>query len=124
MDGSEPSRSALQYALTVFPDEDVQVVHVVDELESHYGGGSGADGDAKPDFFEDVEAVASEHGADVQTRVIAGTPSEAILEFAAEEDADEIVIGSEGRSGVSRVLLGSVAETVARQSDVPVTIVR
>lgn len=124
MDGSDPSLAALEYAFEVFPDDRVTVVHAIDELESHYGGGSGADGEDEPDFFEAVEETAEAYGVDVETRVIDGTPAEAILAYAENEGVDEVIVGSEGRSGVSRMLLGSVAETVARQSPVPVTIVR
>jgi nucleotide-binding universal stress UspA family protein len=46
------------------------------------------------------------------------------VDYAAEHDIDHIVVGSHGRTGASRILLGSVAETVARRSPVPVTIVR
>jgi len=60
----------------------------------------------------------------IETAVETGPPARTIVEYADENDADQIVIGSHGRSGVSRVLLGSVAETVARRSPVPVTIVR
>ncbi len=121
VDGSEPSMAALEHALDVFPDAELTVVHAIDELEAHYGGESA---DAEPDFFGTVEEIAQEHGADVETRVLSGTPADAIVEFAEDEDVDGIVVGSEGRSGVSRMLLGSVAETVARRSPVPVTIVR
>ena len=46
------------------------------------------------------------------------------MTYAEENDIDHIVVGSHGRGGVSRMLLGSVAETVARRSSVPVTIIR
>jgi len=46
------------------------------------------------------------------------------VEYAEESDVDHIVIGSHGRSGVSRILLGSVAESVVRRADMPVTVVR
>lgn len=123
LDGSDPSIAGLKHALEVFPEANLIAVHVVDELESHYGGGSGADGNVEPDFFETVTEIAGEYGADIETYVINGTPASAIIEFAEEESVDGIIIGSAGRSGVSRMLLGSVAENVARKSSVPVTIV-
>ncbi|NUB90194.1 universal stress protein [Haloterrigena sp. SYSU A558-1] len=128
MDDSEPARAALEHALSVFPNDEVAVVHVVDELEAGYGGrppvttGGEADAD-EPDFFADVRSIAAERDRTVETAVIEGTSAEAILEHAREADVDQIVMGSEGRSGVSRMLLGSVAEAVTRQASVPVTIV-
>ena len=53
-----------------------------------------------------------------------GEPSEAILKYAAEEEVDLIVMNSHGRSGVSRFLLGSVTEKVARHADCPVFVTR
>lgn len=123
MDDSEPARAALEYALSVFPDGDVTVAHAVDDLEAAYAGQSAEDA-RNPEFFADVHAIADEYGATVETTVLEGTPAESVLEYADERDVDGIVMGSEGRSGVSRMLLGSVAEQVAREASVPVTIVR
>jgi nucleotide-binding universal stress UspA family protein len=53
-----------------------------------------------------------------------GTPHRAILDYAAENGVDLIVIGTHGRSGARHVALGSVAERVVRFSDVPVLTVR
>ncbi|WP_436346372.1 universal stress protein [Natronorubrum sp. FCH18a] len=128
MDDSETARAALEHALSVFPDDEITVVHVVDDLEAGYGGrppvmvGGGDDGD-EPDFFADVRSIADEYDRTIETAVVEGTSAEAILDYAREADADGIVMGSEGRSGVSRMLLGSVAEAVTRQSPIPVTIV-
>jgi nucleotide-binding universal stress UspA family protein len=47
-----------------------------------------------------------------------------ILRYADEADADLVVMGTHGRTGVERYLLGSVAEKVVRLSDVPVMTVR
>ena len=54
----------------------------------------------------------------------AGVPFEAIVKVAEEERADLIVIGTHGRSGLNRVLLGSVAERVIRLAPCPVLTVR
>ncbi|WP_226042744.1 universal stress protein [Natrinema sp. DC36] len=126
MDDSEPARAALEYTLAVFSAE-VTVVHAVDDLEAAYAGraqvtSDGDDAD-KPDFFADVSEIAAKHDRSVGTVVIEGTSADAILEYADANDIDQIVMGSEGRSGVSRMLLGSVAEAVTRRATVPVTIV-
>ena len=49
---------------------------------------------------------------------------DAILEAAAAEGADMIVVGTHGRGGIERLLLGSVSEYVIRHADVPVLVVR
>lgn len=51
-------------------------------------------------------------------------PAEGIMAAADDHDVDLIAIGSHGRTGLSRVLLGSVAERIARQASIPVVIVR
>ncbi|WP_265111114.1 universal stress protein [Halosolutus halophilus] len=60
----------------------------------------------------------------LETAVESGRPANTIVAYANEHDVDQIVIGSHGRAGASRMLLGSVAETVTRRAGVPVTIVR
>lgn len=50
-----------------------------------------------------------------------GPAEQAIIEYATSEPIDQIIMGSHGRTGLSRLVLGSVAETVAQRSPVPVT---
>nr|WP_265338724.1 universal stress protein [Halalkalirubrum salinum] len=50
-------------------------------------------------------------------------PARAMIEYADDHDTDQIVMGSHGRSGIDRTLLGSVAETVTRRAQIPVTII-
>jgi nucleotide-binding universal stress UspA family protein len=53
-----------------------------------------------------------------------GQAANAIVAYAEDHDVDRIVVGSHGRRGLSRFLLGSVAERVARRAPGSVTIVR
>jgi nucleotide-binding universal stress UspA family protein len=72
-----------------------------------------------------VEDVASRLDAvTTRTAVRTGTPHEAILEYAAENDVDVVVMGTHGRTGLDRYLLGSVTEKTVRTADVPVLTVR
>lgn len=57
-------------------------------------------------------------------RVVGGYPADTILEIAHQENADLIVMGTHGHSGLQRLILGSVAEKVVRSSPVPVFTVR
>ncbi len=57
-------------------------------------------------------------------RYLTGVPAEAIVESAKEEKADFIVMGTHGRTGISRVLMGSVAEAVVRTAPCPVITVK
>jgi len=60
----------------------------------------------------------------VSTHVSAGTAWKEILEVAGEVQADLLVVGTHGRGGVKRLLLGSVAEAVVRRACCPVLVVR
>ncbi len=71
-----------------------------------------------------VEELAATHGVDVITAVVDGSPSREIIGYAEENDCDLIVMGTHGRGGIDRLLLGSVAEKVVRGSEVPVLTVR
>lgn len=63
-------------------------------------------------------------GLPVESLFKEGAPSAEILRTAKEIDADLIVLGTHGRKGLSRVMMGSVAERVAREAPCPVLIVR
>lgn len=136
IDDSARSTKALEYALEEYPDAEITALHVLDPAgDAVYTGGEiSIDldvGEARErhkrlaeELLEETVEVAGRHGHDVDTATRVGKPARAILEYAEEEGVDHIVVGSHGRSGVSRVLLGSVAETVTRRSPVPVTVVR
>jgi nucleotide-binding universal stress UspA family protein len=70
--------------------------------------------------LEGVLAKAKERYAKVDGVLVSGEPWQQILETAKRCGADLIVMGTHGRRGFSRVLLGSVAEKVVRLSPVPV----
>ncbi|SFR61321.1 universal stress protein [Halogeometricum limi] len=72
----------------------------------------------------DVCDVAAESNVPVETCIVEGTPSREIVRFAEREDCDLVVMGTHGRGGIDRLLLGSVAEKVVRASKVPVLTVR
>jgi len=63
-------------------------------------------------------------GVAVDARLAEGEPAVVIVDLARETGADLIVIGSHGRSGLSRLLMGSVAEHVVRNASCPVLTVK
>ncbi len=69
---------------------------------------------------EDLVEKAEERGIDADAVVTQGSPAQEILEQTENWDADMIAMGTHGRSGLDRVLLGSVADKIVRQADVPV----
>lgn len=74
-----------------------------------------------------IAAPLTARGIEVQTFARAtepGSPAAAILRIAAELEADVIVLGTHGRAGLARLLLGSVAEKIIRGASIPVVSVR
>lgn len=71
-----------------------------------------------------VENLASSAGVKHKTLLREGVPSEDIIKFAKEEGIDLIAMGTAGRHGLDRLLLGSVTEKVVRTSPCPVLVIR
>ncbi len=71
-----------------------------------------------------VKEAAQKEGVAVKAFVLSGRPAEAIIETAQEKKADLIVLGSHGRTGVERLLMGSVAERVIVLASCPVLVVK
>ncbi|MFZ5895185.1 MAG: universal stress protein [Myxococcota bacterium] len=69
----------------------------------------------------EAEAVGAAH---VSTRLLQGPPAATIAEFIDSNHIDLVVMGSHGRTGLKRLLLGSVAESVARAVSCSVVIAR
>ena len=69
---------------------------------------------------EEAEAA----GVPVETAVVTGTPHRMIMDYIDDHDVDMVVMGTHGRRGFDRFLLGSVTEKVVRTAPVPVMTVR
>jgi nucleotide-binding universal stress UspA family protein len=74
--------------------------------------------------FERWAARAGEHGVTARTVLRTGSPYQEIVGVATDEHADLVIMGTHGRGGVSRLLLGSVADRVIRFAPCPVLTVR
>lgn len=130
-DGTDQAVDALEYAAAEWPDAELVLLYVIDPAEAGVSAARGVPSGAE-EWFERSKAEAEGTLADgaalvdrsVETVTEVGRPSEAIVEFATGADVDLVVIGSHGRKGISRMVLGSVAEEVVRSSPVPVTVVR
>jgi nucleotide-binding universal stress UspA family protein len=132
VDGSEQAWTALEHAVAEHPESRFTLLYVINPVGA---GASAQVGDVGygEEWYETAERraenlfeAARERVGDreFETETAVGRPARAIVEFAAENAIDSIVMGSHGRDGVSRIILGSVAETVVRRSPVPVTVVR
>jgi len=72
----------------------------------------------------EVKKIGEASGVDVKEVVLDGYPSNAIIDFAENNNIDLIVMGTLGKTGLDKLLIGSVAEKVVRGSKVPVMVVR
>lgn len=134
IDGSEQAWNALDYVLREHEGDEIHLLHVINPMEGVYAsdamggdywaGWYDAAEERATSLFEEARERAGDRAEDLVTDQETGAPARTIVEYAEAAGVDHIVIGSHGRSGVSRVLLGSVAEAVARRASVPVTIVR
>lgn len=132
-DGSPTSERALRHAadLTAALGADLLVVTVLDVAT--YAGlpmetaWEGIDDVLRSDAraaLTDAQRVLEGRGVASETHLLEGEPTREIVRFAERADCDLIVMGTRGRGGIDRLLLGSVAEAVVRSADVPVTTVR
>jgi nucleotide-binding universal stress UspA family protein len=138
IDFSPSARAALEYAafLTARFGAALDVLHVW-EPPGYVGpdtlallpvsaGQPGWD-QTRGEVSREVEQFLGKAGAkpkNLSIRVEAGEPSDTILHIARETSVDLVVMGTHGRTGLSRLLIGSVAEAVLRRSTCPVLTIR
>ncbi|WP_254524588.1 universal stress protein [Natrinema caseinilyticum] len=132
MDDSPQASAALSYALEEFPESAVTALHVIrlpegywtsfTDSETELPGYESAQEHAR-ELLETAERTAAERDRELETVVETGKPGREIIDYAVENGFDQIVIGSHGRTGVDRVLLGSVSEQVVRRAPMTVAVV-
>ncbi|MFD1565459.1 universal stress protein [Haloarchaeobius amylolyticus] len=131
-DGSAPAQKAVEHAFTTYPDEEIVLLRVVEAADGSTGAGIMAaqemlrdrEEEVSKELPEEIKEIVSDPDIDFRTETAVGKPAREVVRFAEENDVDHIIIGSHGRSGLSRVLLGSVAEKIVRRAPVPVTVFR
>lgn len=129
-DGSEAAEAATHHAMEIADafDATLHIVYVLDAAER-------LPTDEDPAEHPDLEArrrralvypadLATNADIEVTTVAVRGSTSEALVTYASEHDVDLIVIGTQGRSGLDRIIVGSVAEKVVRTAPVPVVTVQ
>jgi len=130
-DGSKRTQNAVDMGLKIAREQNSKVyaVYVVDTVtftsipmdvtwENMYQL-------LKDEGEEAVKAIKGQAaGVDVETRVLEGNPAVEITRFASDNDVDLIVMGTLGKSGIDRILLGSTAEKVIRIANCPVLVIK
>ena len=132
-DGSDPAMAATEHALAIAErfEATVHALYVVDvDGIAHEAPGLGLDA-LRDALHEEGEAAtaavaerAADRGVDVTEAVIEGLAEDAIVDYAEGNGIDLIVMGTHGRRGVERYVVGSVTERVVRATDVPTLVVR
>jgi nucleotide-binding universal stress UspA family protein len=130
-DGSAASEGAVDHAIELAKQYDatLHALYVVDTgAYSSMEVGSDIVIEAlQEEGNQAVDRVANraeDAGVAVETSVRTGIAHRSIVEYVSEEGIDLVVMGTHGRTGVGRFLLGSVAEKVVRTADAPVMTVR
>jgi len=125
-DGSDCATNAAAEAVSVAAqfDAEVHALYAVDvrisrpnaEVETYReemrAEGEGAIGE--------MEQLAGREGVEYVSDIRVGDPRDVVTEYADDADIDLIVMGTHGRRGIERMVLGSITEGVVRMSDVPV----
>jgi nucleotide-binding universal stress UspA family protein len=130
-DFSEPAMRALRVARALAGESgDLYVLHVLPPLPPlglSAARRAALQQDRIGQVHEDIAHVLNAHGVAATTHVVAGqalNPGARITSVASELDVGLIVIPSQGRSGLARLLLGSVATRVVRLADRPVLVLK
>ena len=135
LDGSELAETVLPYAATLSRKMDMSMTLLqVLPPDDFYTDGytvievpNGNKGETEAEARRYLVSIARqmrEEGLEADARIVKGKPSSEIAELARGADHNMLALASHGRSGISRLLLGSVAEAVVRESGDPVLIVR
>jgi nucleotide-binding universal stress UspA family protein len=131
-DGSDPSVHAGEYAISIAKSNNAQliVVSIIDDLVIEQFSRTMKENisrELKTDAQKEVNHIvnlAEKQGVTASSVVAKGRPYEQIIHAAKDANVDLIVMGTYGRRGTERMLIGSVAERVIEYSSCPVLVVK
>lgn len=124
-DGSDAARSAAKTGIDLAAEHGatVHVLSVVKPIHSDEGGTEQAMESiraARERTVVELAELAEAKGLVATTAVETGVPVKKILDYTETNDIDLVVMGTHGRTGIGRFLIGSVTEKVVRLADIPV----
>ena len=130
-DGSERNQPAVREAVEIARacGSVLHVVYVIDESAFTSAPTDVLPEDLYLNMQEEGEKAVGQvkqmaEGVQVETRVLSGKPARVITDFATRNGVDLIVVGSLGKTGLSRLLLGSTAEAIIRTAGCGVLVVK
>jgi nucleotide-binding universal stress UspA family protein len=130
-DGSEKNLSAVIEGLMITraTGAKLQIIYVIDTkalttgvIEESYAGMYDSLREEGDQALEQAKELAGD--LDVETSLLTGKPATEIARFVKDHGADLLVIGTQGKTGLGKLILGSVAETIVRTSPCSVLVVR
>jgi nucleotide-binding universal stress UspA family protein len=133
IDGSDYSIRAAEYAIGIAKAQDAEVllVYVVDELVVDQFSGGAERGAVEAELKGDgqravryAESLLEKAGVKSSSMLLKGRPFEQIVNTTKSFDIDLVVMGTYGRRGAERILIGSVAERVIEYSPCPVLVIK
>lgn len=130
-DGSEIAAKALKHALFIAGKTGAEIIAITIVDTNHYVGLPIEESiyhlnDAlKKEAKQHLEKIEKESNKDIKmsTKIYEGSPANEILKAIEKEDIDLVIMGSTGKTGFEKFLLGSVADKVVNKSKCPVLIV-
>lgn len=132
-DFSEASQNALRYAIEFARSANAQIIllHVaqmpVVTTEAAISYSAVEEKQVLDMAQQELDAIVQKlpsGSTNIFKSLIVGTPDEVILQEAAENNVDIIIIGTQGKTGIKRLLLGSITEAVLRKAVCPVLVVK
>lgn len=125
-DGSQCAERALEHAIALAEkfDSEIHVLNIVDvrmnSTGDYYSSMIGKMREIGEENTDKLLEKINEKGIEGEKEVVPGIPHTEINGYANEAEIDLIVMGTHGRTGLNRLLIGSTAEKVVRTSEVPV----
>jgi nucleotide-binding universal stress UspA family protein len=137
IDGSDASMDAADYAICISEQYNAELyaLHVIHPADADLFGSTGEMTTAAYNtidmnkeaqkYLDKVKLKANEKNIQIKTEIIASTNTAGgIVDYAEDKDVDLIVVGTRGKSGFKKILLGSVAYKVVTYAHCPVMVVR
>jgi len=130
-DGSEKNLSAIIEGMMIarISGAKLEVIYVIDTkplttgvIEESYAGMYDSFREEGEQALEQVKELAGD--LDMETFILTGRPATEIIRFVKEHGADLLVLGTQGKTGLGKLILGSVAESVVRTAPCSVLVVR
>jgi nucleotide-binding universal stress UspA family protein len=122
LDGSQIAECVIPHIETIAKKSaaKVELVTVIEPLELPTRGQIAI----SDDEIEQVSQRLSKAGIKTDTVILSGKPADRLVLYAVNNGIDLIIMATHGRSGISRLFWGSVAEKILRATDIPVLLVK